>query len=164
MYNGIGVKTVRGTSTNGYVRKNYAALDTKKLSILKEKKRKYDRDNPVNKRQLEKLNKEPNKQILEHNERRKVEVKIMELKLELEEQGYSKEEIKKKVKDIRDKIKKREEGEKEGKFSKVKREKGKRKYDTHEQAKRKREKNERVRKAFRLSLLPVEKRSNSPKE
>ena len=74
MYNGIGVATARGTGTNGYVQRNLSHIRTDR------------KDN----RQMgfeSSLVKKPNKDILEHDRKRQVEVKCVELQAALEDEG-----------------------------------------------------------------------------
>jgi serine/arginine repetitive matrix protein 2 len=69
MYNGIGLTTARGSGTNGYVQKNMAFIrdraNTKPMSYAE-----IQRSAPVQR--------EPNKEILEFEERRRIEVKVTE--------------------------------------------------------------------------------------
>jgi serine/arginine repetitive matrix protein 2 len=64
MYNGIGLATARGSGTNGYVQKNKS----------------YVRPKPkINYDPLEFKQKEPNREILLHEKKRKIEIAILEL-------------------------------------------------------------------------------------
>jgi serine/arginine repetitive matrix protein 2 len=80
MYNGIGLITPRGSGTNGYVQRNLS-------SVRKHK----DQQDYKSDEQLAKLdqqmNKKPNSEILDHERKRKVELKCMEMKELMEEQG-----------------------------------------------------------------------------
>lgn len=84
MYNGIGLRTVRGSGTNGYVQSNRAYVK------------------PVNVRKVTELNsgrwqkeeqwkaaadKAGNPELLEHARKRDIEVKVFELRDRLEEEG-----------------------------------------------------------------------------
>ncbi|VDP16169.1 unnamed protein product [Schistosoma margrebowiei] len=80
MYNGIGLPTPRGSGTNGYVQKNLAFI-----SNFKEQNP-YKTEEDI-KRADALLFKEPNKEILEHERKRKIEVKCFEMEQEMEEQG-----------------------------------------------------------------------------
>src|ERR1700759_1327861 len=71
MYNGIGLTTARGSGTNGYVQRNLAFVREKPIAV----KQMYnygmvERTAPVQKA--------PNRDILEHEKKRQVEVKVME--------------------------------------------------------------------------------------
>ena len=86
MYNGVGVPTPRGTGTSGYVEANLVATKTK-----------Y---NKHTKHQI----KTPKKSqtLLEHERRREVELKCLELKNELIKKGKSEEQIKRIVSTYRE--------------------------------------------------------------
>ncbi|KAG8223956.1 hypothetical protein J437_LFUL003764 [Ladona fulva] len=90
MYNGIGLPTPRGSGTNGYVQRNWAYIRKTK-----------DKVHYKTEEELEKLeahsNRQPNREILDHERKRKVEVKCIELEEILEEQGCSRKEIEAKV-------------------------------------------------------------------
>jgi serine/arginine repetitive matrix protein 2 len=94
MYNGIGLTTPRGryvflllstqkcffklvaiSGTNGYVVRN--------LSVLRSHDTQHDRANAWD--AAPPKHREPDKEILEHERKRKVEVKCLELQLELED-------------------------------------------------------------------------------
>ncbi|VDD74417.1 unnamed protein product [Mesocestoides corti] len=94
MYNGIGLPTPRGSGTNGYVQRNLAFLTTFKEKIN------YKTDEDI-KRADAVAFKEPNKDILLHERKRKVEVKCFELRQAMEDQGYTEEEIDEKVSALR---------------------------------------------------------------
>ena len=68
MYNGIGLSTVRGSGTNGYVQRNSAHISKGR----QEEKFKTEEDI----RRLDaQANREPNLGILEHERKRKLEVR-----------------------------------------------------------------------------------------
>lgn len=80
MYNGIGLSTVRGSGTNGYVQRNLAHV-----SHLKERVNyASEADMTAGERMI---NRKPNKEILEHEKKRRVEVKCAEMRENMEEQG-----------------------------------------------------------------------------
>lgn len=73
MYNGIGLTTPRGTGTNGYVQRNLSHVPVKRERV------EYVKD--VELKRLEKLiEKKGNAEILEHERKRKIEVKCMEMR------------------------------------------------------------------------------------
>lgn len=80
MYNGIGLQTARGSGTNGYV-------TTNKSFIRKHKDRVDYKSEEELKKLDQAMNKQPNKEILDHERKRKVEVKCMEMQELMEEQG-----------------------------------------------------------------------------
>ncbi len=80
MYNGIGLTTPRGSGTNGYVQRNFAAV--------KNRKEKVEYKSDADLARLERsLHQQPNQEILEHEWKRKIELKCLLLQEELEEQG-----------------------------------------------------------------------------
>lgn len=80
MYNGIGLNTPRGSGTNGFVQRNFACI--------KNRKERVDYKTDVDLAKLDKsLNKQPNKEILEHQWKRAIELKCVILQDKLEEQG-----------------------------------------------------------------------------
>lgn len=80
MYNGIGLQTARGSGTNGYVTRNLAFVHTTKEKV------KYKTEDEINK--LDSLaKKKPNLEILDHERKRKLELRCLEFREELEDQG-----------------------------------------------------------------------------
>ena len=80
MYNGIGLQTPRGSGTNGYVQRN--------LSFLRKHRERVTYNTSEDMAKLDNmLVKQPNKDILDHNKKRKIEVRCMELRDKMEEQG-----------------------------------------------------------------------------
>jgi serine/arginine repetitive matrix protein 2 len=83
MYNGIGLKTARGTGTNGYVQKNLSFIKPKNLnnnfnatgSTISAQDSDTLKVQPT---------KKPNDEVLLHNNRRKVENELLEYRDELE--------------------------------------------------------------------------------
>ncbi|KAH8830674.1 hypothetical protein DL96DRAFT_1593913 [Flagelloscypha sp. PMI_526] len=93
MYNGIGLTTPRGSGTNGYVVRNLSAL------------RPHEKDRNANNWDVAPpKHREPDQAILEHERKRGVEVKCLELQLELEDEGLEADEIEKKVDELRQKL------------------------------------------------------------
>ena len=80
MYNGIGLETARGSGTNGYVQRNMAFIRQHKDRID------YKSEEELRKLDLE-LNRGPSREILDHERKRKVELKCMEMQELMEEQG-----------------------------------------------------------------------------
>lgn len=84
MYNGIGLRTARGTGTNGYVQKN--------LSFIKPKDPNYKFNatgSTISAREAEELKpikagKKPKDEVLLHNNRRRVENDLLEYRESLE--------------------------------------------------------------------------------
>ncbi|CAF0852690.1 unnamed protein product [Adineta steineri] len=94
MYNGIGITTARGTGTNGYVQKNLSFVPTKRERV------EYVKD--VELKKLETLiEKKGNAEILEHEKKRRVEVKCMEMRDMMLNNGYDEEVTNQKVQKFR---------------------------------------------------------------
>ena len=71
MYNGIGLTTPRGSGTNGYVQRNLSALRfTKNHQSYEE----VDKQAEVFE---QRLGKAPNRGLIEHEKKRKIEIKCM---------------------------------------------------------------------------------------
>ncbi len=80
MYNGIGLATARGSGTNGYVQRN--------LSFIRRYKDKIDYKTEEELAKIDAaVNKQPNLDILDHDRKRKVELKCIEMQELMEEQG-----------------------------------------------------------------------------
>ncbi|KAK0519909.1 RNA-splicing factor [Tilletia horrida] len=94
MYNGVGLQTARGSGTSGYVQRNLSAL-----RYRDEKGNTEPRDSRRDRNDLP--NRQPDKSILDHDRKRKVEVRCMELRDELEEQGVAADEIEDRVEQLR---------------------------------------------------------------
>lgn len=94
MHNGIGLPTPRGSGTSGHVQRNQASIHDRVLTANN------NSHNPLV--QLEMPSSRPlNKDILEHDKKRKIELECIELSDKLEEQGYTEEEINAKVDSLR---------------------------------------------------------------
>ncbi|KAJ2016206.1 RNA-splicing factor [Coemansia sp. RSA 2337] len=79
MYNGIGLNTPRGSGTSGHVVRNMSALKPGQADRGRQSQQ-YSRDHITNAKPVD-------KGIIEHERRRQVEVKCLELQDELETQG-----------------------------------------------------------------------------
>uniref|UniRef100_A0ACB8EVC9 Uncharacterized protein n=1 Tax=Sphaerodactylus townsendi TaxID=933632 RepID=A0ACB8EVC9_9SAUR len=152
MYNGIGLPTPRGSGTNGYVQRN--------LSAVRHKKDRTDYKSEEELRKLESsLVKKPNQDILDHERKRKVELKCLELAELMEEQGYGEGEIQEKVATFRMMLLEKDvavvkEGEQQQKPTGV--------TETHQLAEANEKKNERLRAAFGISDNYVDGSSFDP--
>ncbi|KAI8325844.1 cwf21-domain-containing protein, partial [Martensiomyces pterosporus] len=89
MYNGIGLTTPRGSGTSGHVVRNKSALKPGQ-GDSSQNRRQYDRDAPAKTRPLD-------RGILEHERKRQVEVKCLELQDELESQGLDEAQVEERV-------------------------------------------------------------------
>ncbi|TEB35398.1 cwf21-domain-containing protein [Coprinellus micaceus] len=94
MYNGIGLTTPRGSGTSGYVVRNLSTL------------RSYqnDRDRDAGWDAAPPKHREPDQGILEHERKRAVEVKCLELQVRLEDEEVDEAEIEKQVSALREKL------------------------------------------------------------
>lgn len=81
MYNGIGLVTPRGSGTNGHVQRNFAFVKPGKKDNIS-----YRTEEDIAKLDAV-TNRQPNLEILDHERKRKIEVKIAELEEVLENQG-----------------------------------------------------------------------------
>jgi serine/arginine repetitive matrix protein 2 len=90
-YNGVGLQSVRGSGTSGYVQRN--------LSVPKPRRRLELMHDQI--AAPEPAYKKPNADILQHAAKRTVELKLMELRLLMEEQGYGETEILEKLGEAR---------------------------------------------------------------
>jgi len=95
MYNGIGLDTVRGTGTNGYVQANRANVIFSKQKIA------YNSEADIKRAEAE-INRKPNHDLLMHAKKRQVEMKCIEFEELMESQGYAETEIAEKVNEYRD--------------------------------------------------------------
>ena len=89
MYNGIGLTTVRGSGTNGYVQRNLAHVSQTRVSQMKAQQSDFSGE-PSAPRM-------PNKEIIHHNRKREVELRLLQLRETLEDEGLDEEEIDAKV-------------------------------------------------------------------
>ena len=79
MSSNVGLSTPRGSGTSGYVQRNLAHL----------KPRDYGKPYPTDMDSLKHRQRQPDKEILEHDRKRDVEVKVFELRDRLEDEGYA---------------------------------------------------------------------------
>lgn len=77
MSSNVGLSTPRGSGTSGYVQRNLSALKPKN------KPTPY----PSDPDQFKHRQRQPDKEILEHDRRREIEVKVFELRDRLEDEG-----------------------------------------------------------------------------
>jgi len=94
MYNGIGLATVRGSGTNGYVTKNLSHVSRVRVAQVKS----ADSNNDFG---AMKEPRAPNLDIIDHNRKREVELKVLRLRDALEEQGVARAEIEEKASELR---------------------------------------------------------------
>ncbi|KKY25463.1 putative pre-mrna-splicing factor cwc21 [Phaeomoniella chlamydospora] len=134
MSSNVGLTTPRGSGTSGYVQRN--------LSVLKT--RDYGTPYPDPKKDL-RQHRQPDKQILDHDRKREIEVKVFNLRDELEEEGkLDEDEIEEKCDGLRTQL--LEEFE-QGKTTSGKGAKGLKKYQVHELAEAKEKELDKFRRA-----------------
>jgi serine/arginine repetitive matrix protein 2 len=80
MYNGIGLTSARGSGTSGYVQKNLSTLNKSK------QKHEYRTEEDIARMEAA-LNRPANQDILEHQKKRKIEGKVYEERIRLEDEG-----------------------------------------------------------------------------
>ncbi|RWS11742.1 pre-mRNA-splicing factor CWC21-like protein [Dinothrombium tinctorium] len=102
MYNGIGLQTARGSGTNAYVQRNLSFVNKLKPKV------EYKTEDDIKKLEAS-VNRQPNEAILMHQRKRQIEVKCLELREKMEEQGYTEEEIETKIDSYRETLKKKAE-------------------------------------------------------
>lgn len=135
MSSNVGLSTPRGSGTSGYVQRN--------LSYLKPRERPapYKADDFQRHRQ-----RQPDEGILEHERKRAIEVKVFELRDQLEDEGVDEDEIEERVEALRKKL--QHEDEKIGKKTDAR---GLKAHQTHDLAKAKIEETDKFRRALGIS-------------
>ncbi|BFZ65336.1 RNA-splicing factor [Saitoella coloradoensis] len=94
-YNNIGLSTPRGSGTNGYIVRNLSHIRRKDSTP-------YKRPEEIDKEAEQQRDRKGDKEILEHERKREVEVKCFELRDRLEEEGVlGEDEIEEKVGELR---------------------------------------------------------------
>ncbi|XP_065511380.1 serine/arginine repetitive matrix protein 2 [Caloenas nicobarica] len=162
MYNGIGLATPRGSGTNGYVQRNLSALRGKREPRTGSTGTGSTGDPPGGEqeepRRLEAggLLRKPNPDILDHQRKRKVELKCLELAELMEEQGYTESEIQEKVSTFRTMLLERDVALADPADPKPA------VTETHQLAEANEKKNERLRAAFGISDAYVDGSSFDP--
>lgn len=78
-YNGVGLQTARGSGTNGYVQRSLANIRRKPQTPYS---RDRDQERPHTK------TRKANPEIMEHDRKREIEIRCLELQDKLEEEGY----------------------------------------------------------------------------
>ncbi|CAH9128544.1 unnamed protein product [Cuscuta epithymum] len=98
MYNGIGLQTARGSGTNGYVQTNkfFVRPKTNKVVVDAGGKGGFGENQGT-----AGVTRKPNKEILEHDRKRQIQLKLIVLEETLSEQGYTEAEIAEKLEQTR---------------------------------------------------------------
>ena len=97
MYNGIGLTTVRGSGTNGHVQKNLSFVSQTRIDQRKSNPSRGDFGDVPRERK-------PNADIIQHNRKRDVELKVMELMMRLEKDGVEDDVIEEKTSALRERL------------------------------------------------------------
>ncbi|KAK3216869.1 hypothetical protein GRF29_1g1260882 [Pseudopithomyces chartarum] len=137
MSSNVGLSTPRGSGTSGYVQKNRSLLKPR------EKAAPYPQDWEKAKHRP----RQPDPEILEHERKREIEVKVVELRDKLEDEGVDEDEIDDRCDGLRKKL---EEERKAGKDAGPDA-RGLKAHQVHDLAKAKIEESERLRKALGIS-------------
>lgn len=106
MYNGIGLQTPRGSGTNGYIQTNKFFVKPKSNKVLTDSsaiKGFADGQGTGG------LSRKANKEILEHDRKRQIQLKLLVLEEKLVDQGYTDAEISEKLQEARETLEAAEE-------------------------------------------------------
>ncbi|KAI8305313.1 Pre-mRNA-splicing factor CWC21 [Colletotrichum sp. SAR11_59] len=95
MSDNVGLSTPRGSGTSGYVQRNLAHMRPRDYGAPYPPK---DADS------LRHKQRQPDKEILEHDRKREVEVKVLDLRDTLEDEGLEEEEIETRCDELRQKL------------------------------------------------------------
>eukprot|EP00483_Globobulimina_turgida_P008099 UN08115 len=99
MYNNIGLRTARGSGTNGYIQRNLAHISRPRQEFIVGLKTKR------NKRHVSKPNKlRVDKSIMEHTQKRQIEVLICKQQCKYEDEGKTEQEIETLITEYRHKL------------------------------------------------------------
>jgi serine/arginine repetitive matrix protein 2 len=96
MYNGVGLTTPRGSGTSGYVQKNLAFINKTTNRMKFQKELEQLKSNPP------KPPKRPNNEILQHEQKRLIEIQLLKFSRKLKEEGFETLDIENKVKVARE--------------------------------------------------------------
>ncbi|KAM1200714.1 hypothetical protein ACFX2I_016959 [Malus domestica] len=91
MYNGIGLQTPRGSGTNGYIQTNNFSIKSRTGKVA-DSSRGFGTGA---------VTKKPNRDILEHDRKRHIELKLVVLEDKLIDQGFTDAEIAEKLDEAR---------------------------------------------------------------
>lgn len=92
MYNGIGLQTPRGSGTNGYIQSNKFFVKPRQPPARFDAASGSEPEGAVRK---------PNKDILEHDRKRQIQLKLLILEETLADQGYTEAEISEKIEEAK---------------------------------------------------------------
>ncbi|XP_045831918.1 pre-mRNA-splicing factor cwc-21-like [Trifolium pratense] len=98
MYNGIGLQTPRGSGTNGYIQSNKFFVKPR-TSKVAENMKGFEGDQAT-----AGVSRKANKEILEHDRKRQIQLKLVILEDKLIDQGYTDAEIAEKLEEARNSL------------------------------------------------------------
>ncbi|CAJ2651183.1 pre-mRNA-splicing factor cwc-21-like [Trifolium pratense] len=98
MYNGIGLQTPRGSGTNGYIQSNKFFVKPR-TSKVAENTKGFEGDQGT-----AGVSRKANKEILEHDRKRQIQLKLVILEDKLIDQGYTDAEIAEKLEEARNSL------------------------------------------------------------
>ncbi|CAH0516543.1 unnamed protein product [Peronospora belbahrii] len=157
MYNGIGLRTVRGSGTNGYVQRNLSYINASRTrQTLVHNKRNGSLES-FGTHEGGKSRPPHSADILRHEQKRRVELELLELSLNMEERGCDPKVIQDKVKRERERLLTRLHGE-----GIRDEEKAKDAESSHARQKRKDKEIERIKDAFSIASDYMEGESFDP--
>ncbi|RMX68050.1 hypothetical protein DD238_002870 [Peronospora effusa] len=146
MYNGIGLRTVRGSGTNGYVQRNLSYVNASRTRQTLVNNQRGGSSEDFGARGGGKNRLPPNAEILLHEKKRKVELHLLEMSLEMEERDCDPEEIEDKMKRERVRLLTRLHDGRDGGQETTKDAES-----SHARQKRKEEENKRIKDAFGIA-------------
>ncbi|CAI5725984.1 unnamed protein product [Peronospora destructor] len=146
MYNGIGLRTIRGSGTNGYVQRNLSYVNASRTRQTLAHNQRGGSSGDFGARGGGKNRMPPNAEILLHEKKRKVELHLLEMSLDMEERECDPEEIEDKVKRERERLLTRLHDGRDGRQEKTKDAES-----SHARQKRKEEENKRIKGAFGIA-------------
>lgn len=115
-YNGIGLKSAKGSSTSGHIQRSLAHNDESKRTQLKNytarrKADKIDKPNGQSSESIQKAKLPSQESLVKHLNRRQIEVAVSELRDELEDADVEEEVIEQRCDELRKKLLKEQETE-----------------------------------------------------
>ena len=99
MYNNIGLRTPRGSGTNGYIQRNLAHISRPRQEFIVGLKTNRHKRNVAKPNKLR-----VDESIMEHTKKRQIEVLVFKERIKYEDEGKSEEEIEKLVNEYRQKL------------------------------------------------------------
>ncbi|KAL1306499.1 hypothetical protein AAFC00_005194 [Neodothiora populina] len=139
MSSNVGLTTPRGSGTSGYVQRNLSHLRPRDNGAGAP----YNKDFDL----MQHRQRQPDKEILEHDRKRQIEVKVFELRDKLEDEGVDDDEIDDQCTALRKKL----EQEQSGRRDTGTNARGLKSHQVHELAKAKIEESEKLRRALGIS-------------